>query len=387
MNSPFDDAEIKTIRQNFPFLETGRVYLNHAAISPYSKEVKNALDTFIQERHIDPIENFEQSVQMSKETRSLVAKLIQSSTTDLISYVGNTSDAISAVAEGFPWKSGDQVVLNRLEFPANVQPFRILKNRGVEIVFAEDRNGKITPEQIEAAITPKTKMVSISAVQYLTGYRADLKNIGELCRSHNIFFVVDGIQGLGAVPIHVEEMHIDALGSGGHKWLMSPMGIGFLYLSEKLAAELKPYKTGWLSVTDPWDLSNFDQPWLPVSNHLETGTPNMLGITGLGASLKTYHKWSGERISKQVLKLSTHIIESLQKYPGVDILTPVKENERAGIVTFSSQNHPNPDETVQDLKKKKITISARKGMFRLAPHYYNTTEEIDFALEQIFINQ
>jgi selenocysteine lyase/cysteine desulfurase len=324
-------------------------------------------------------------MELTEDARDLISKLIGSETSERITFMGNTSDALSAVAEGLEWTAGDEIILNTMEFPSNIQPFRILENRGVKLIYLEpDGYGKITPEMIESAITPKTKMISISFVQYLNGFRADLKSIGEICKTHDIYFAVDGIQGLGAFELDVEESHIDALASGAHKWLMSPMGIGFLYLSEKLANEIKPAKTGWLSVEVPWEMSNFEQPWLPVSKHLETGTYNTIGIVGLNASLKHLLEIGIKSIENEILDLSAYLISNLSNQKGVTLLTPENENEHAGIVTFELDSEKSADQIVENLQSKQITISARNGCIRISPHYYNTVDELQRLLDVIF---
>lgn len=374
--------ELRTI---FPHTHKQHIYLNHAAISPLSDRVKTAMENFLADRNSGHIDNFEEWMQLIDETRELIAKLIHTGGTDRISFMGNTSEALSAVAEGFDWNEGDEIILNTMEFPANIQPFRILERKGVKLVYLKpDEEGKITPEMIEETVNPKTKMVSISAVQYLNGFRADIKSIGNICSENGIYFVVDGIQALGAVQIDVEECQVDALASGGHKWMMGPMGTGFLYLSEKLARVLKPAKTGWLSVETPWKLSEFDQKWQPVSRHLETGTYNMMGIMGLHASLSHLLETGIDQIQKEVLNLTHHLFVNVSAVKNVEIITPKQPDQHAGIFTFLLPGKRDPGEIVNQLKKKQITISSREGTIRISPHYYNNAEELDQVLDSIF---
>lgn len=375
-------SEIRTL---FPHTTKGHSYLNHAAISPMSGRVRHAIEKFLADRSSGNIDNFPEWMELTEETRKLISKLIHADNSNRITFMGNTSDTLSTVAEGLDWNEYDEIILNTMEFPSNIQPFRILENQGVNMVYLEpDEEGKITPKMIEDAITPKTKMVSISFVQYLNGFRADLKSIGEICKAHDIYFVVDGIQGLGAFDIDVEECHIDALGSGCHKWLMSPMGIGFLYLSKQLSENLKPAKTGWLSVEVPWELSNFNQSWQPISKHLETGTYNTIGIVGLNASLKHLLEIGIKETEKEILQLSDYLISNLSNKKGVRILTPRKKEDHAGIVSFELESDRSADEIVEELQSNSITISARNGYIRISPHYYNTEEELQRVLDAIF---
>lgn len=372
-------------RAQFPHTKNGHIYLNHAAISPLSRKVTTALRDYLDNRSFGSVEDFETWMQTVDETRNLIARFIHTNHPERVTFMGNTSDAISAVAEGLSWNDGDEIILNSMEFPSNVQPFRILERFGVKLIYLiPDDEGRILPEQIKKAITEKTRLVSISAVQYLNGFRADLKSIGEICNQYNLLFVVDGIQGLGAADIDVTTCRIDALATGAHKWLMAPMGIGFLYISEKLMKQLSPAKTGWLSVEVPWDLTNFDQPWLPVSKHLETGTLNISGIFGLNASLKNFFDIGMDTVQNEIGKLVDFTIERLQDEPSVKIITPIQPQDRAGIITFSVNGMDSPDDFVNSLKSNGITISAREGYIRISPHYYNTTDEIETVLNLIF---
>jgi cysteine desulfurase / selenocysteine lyase len=383
IESPFTNEEHTEIRSNFRHTGNGHIYLNHAAIGPLSDRVRIELDAFIEERNGGLIENFEHGMVVSDRTRSLIARYLNAHSPSQISYMSNTSDAISAVAEGLDWQEGDEIILNSMEFPTNVQPFRAMANRGVKIVIVKARGNAITPEMLEAAITPNTKMISVSAVQFLSGFKADLKAIGELCKANDLYFVVDAIQCLGAFPVDVEECRIDALATGGHKWLMSPMGIGFLYLSDKLSENLRPFRTGWLSVEEPWDLFNYEQNWQPVSQHLETGTPNMLGITGLGASLQSMLETGTDKISQQIQYLTQYLIDNLSNAAGISIVSPTGLKNRAGIVSFTLERNLDAEKMISELKKKKMTISVREGLFRISPHYYNTTGEIEKVLEEL----
>lgn len=380
--SPIPAAELSRIRQLFPHTETGHIYLNHAAISPLSLPLTNAIEAFLRDRQSGAVENFEMGMEIMASARNRAAGYIDLPADDHITFFGNTSDAISAVAEGFPWKDGDEVLLNSMEFPSNVQPFRALSRLGVNVVIAQSKENRITAEMLEKEITPRTRMISISAVQFLTGFRADLEEIGELCRAHDLFFVVDAIQQLGAMPVKPLEAGIDAVATGSHKWLMGPMGSGFLWMSDRLADLLRPARTGWLSVEEPWELMNYDQKWQPVSSHLETGTPNMLSITGLDASLKLLMETGEETIRNQILYLSGHASRRLES-EGASLISPAADSERAGIVTFRLPQAGDAEEAVNRLREMKITLSMREGMIRISPHFYNTKEEIDIAIDAL----
>jgi selenocysteine lyase/cysteine desulfurase len=371
-------------RQLFSHHNDGTIYLNHAAISPLPNATADAIKSFTSSRQHGPVEDFENWMAVLEETREYIARLIHTDSDGKITFMGNTSDGISAVAESLSWDDGDEILLNTMEFPSNVQPFRALVRKGVSIRYIQPENGMVTPDMIRDAITPKTRLVSISAVQYLNGFRADLQGIGEICKEKDLWFVVDGIQALGATDINVEASHIDALATGGHKWLMSPLGTGFLYLSSSIAGSMTPSKTGWLSVEEPWELSNFEQPWQPVNQHLETGTMNMAGIIGMHASLKMFLNIGISNIRNELLMLTDEIMRLLKNKSGVTIITPAEAESRSGILTFSRDRGAAPDEVIQNLKQQKIIMSAREGFFRIAPHFYNTPDELEHAINQLF---
>jgi len=363
MPSPFTPTELKEIRELFPHTQKGAVYLNHAAISPLPAPVKEAMGKCICERHTGAVENFEEAQRIIGGARDSLGAYINSDPGQ-ITFMGNTSDAISAVANGLDWNEGDEIILNNMEFPANIHPFRRLEAKRVNLRIVPHRNYTISADDIRAHINPQTKLVSISAVQFLSGYRAGLEEIGALCREKGLLFVVDGIQALGASPIDVQACHIDALASGAHKWLMAPMGIGFLYLSKKMQEKLMPVKTGWLSVEEPWSFSEHNQPWLPVSRHLETGTPNFIGISGLSASLQLFKSVGIDRIESHILYLTDYILDSLgQHNSSFSCITQQNRKYRLGIVSFSTGRNVDTDETIKELKMKNYTISAREGLF------------------------
>jgi cysteine desulfurase / selenocysteine lyase len=379
----FSSQELQEIRENFPHTETGHIYLNHAAISPISADVRRSIDRFLDDRQTGAIDNIELGMAILADTREMISEYIGAPSAESVTFTTNTSEGITAVAEGLDWNSGDEVILNTMEFPANVQPYRAAERHGIKIRYIDATSGTLTPDMVRSEITQKTRLISLSAVQYLTGYRAGLEEIGAICRENNILFVVDGIQSLGAFRIDVEKCGIDALATGGHKWLMSPMGTGFLYLSDKLAAQMTPSKTGWLSVQEPWQLANFDQEWLPVSQHLEIGTPNILGIAGMQGSLKTLQQIGFERISSHIQSLSGIAQEKLQSFRNITLITPTAPENRSGIITFRIDGTESVDGLVESLKKQNITISSREGCIRLSPHYYNSPDEIESAIDEI----
>ncbi len=292
-----------------------------------------------------------------------------------------SQNALNVIAAGLPWKTGDRVLLNDLEFPANVYPYVNLKHLGVELDIISTRDNRLTPEMIEHAITSRTRLLALSAVQFLTGHRADLESIGELCRSRGIIFAVDAIQAVGAVRIDVRQMKIDAAAAGGQKWQMAPHGTGFLYLTEHLQSLLQQKHLGWLSVSNPWDFHTFTQPLAASARRYEGGSLNVPGLYGYRAALAQLLDFDIRSIEDHILDLTDALIAGLSAIPGVVLRTPRARGEHAGIVTIQLPPAVNENRVFAQIAATDVAISLREGMLRFSPHFYNTKEEIARAID------
>lgn len=364
--------DIDAYRSLFPVIKTGTVYLNHAATSPLSTKVVAAVNKYLDERSETRVDNFGSQIGIAKETKEFIARLINS-TPDRIAFCDNTSNAINILASGMEWRDGDRIILNDMEFPANVYPFLNLKRRGVEVDFVKSRGGKILPEDIEAALTNRTRLVSISHVQFLSGYRADLESIGELCRQHGILFSVDAIQSAGVVPIDVQRMEIDFLATGGQKWLMAPQGIGFAFVSEKTQAMLNQAYLGWTSIRNFFgDFTRYRMDPDENARRYENGTLNQIGILSLHETLATLLDVGIDQIEEHILDLGDHLIAELHKF-GAPIFVDGERSERAGIISVKVDD---ADRMFARLSKAKIEVSVREGWIRVSPHFYNTESDI-----------
>jgi selenocysteine lyase/cysteine desulfurase len=381
--SPFSDEELKGFRDGFSHIGHGITYLNHAAVAPLSDAVRAAMEQYLDQRNRTHIENFELAVPVIEECRDKIQKLINAPGLHDTAFTCNTSDGISLISSGLPWQNGDEVLLNTMEFPSNVQPWRALESKGVKLNFVQVTDGTITADQIEKHINSKTRVVAISAVQFMNGYLADLEAIGQIFRNKNIFFVVDAIQALGQVPIDVQKYNIDALATGGHKWLMSPIGTGFLYMNDRLRHKLNPVRTGWFSVEVPWDLLNYDQPFLDNTTRFEAGSPNMIGLAGMNASLNTLLGVGVDKIQAHLRSLTDLMTNQILSEPDFELYSPVENRHRSGIVTFKYLKSVDGEKVINELKREKLVISYREGYFRVSPHFYSTQKEIENAFIKI----
>ena len=377
------DEALTRARTLFPHTSTGRIYLNHAATSPLSVRVTEAMTRHLTERSSGIVETWYKDSPVLEECRGVVARMINAESPDRIAYVGNTSDGLNIVASGIPWRSGDRILLNDLEFPANIHPYYHLRSRGVEIDLLMAGRGRITVEMIERSLRPHTRVVALSAVQYLSGHRADLAAIGEICRRRGVRFVVDGIQAVGAVRIDVQSMKIDAMSSGGQKWQMSPQGTGWLYLTESMQEEIHQQFVGWLGVADPWQFSKYDQPLAPTARRYEGGSLNTPGLLGMKAAIETLLEFGLGAIESHILVLTARLRDGILRTGALVLETPEEDSERAGILTFSSAGGRNLKPVFEALQSRRIDISLREGKLRFSPHFYNSPAEADAVIDAV----
>jgi len=377
----FAPDRLALARNIFPHTAQGKIYLNHAGTSPLSTRVVGAMTKYLGERSEGKLETYQDDLPMVVECKAFIQKIINAESPDRIALTANTSDAINIVASGIRWKAGDQVLLSNLEFPANVWPYVNLKRQGVEVSIVESTDGTIGTEMILKALTSRTRLVALSAVQFLSGYRADLAAIGDVCRRRGIIFAVDGIQAVGAVHIDVQQMKINALAAGGQKWQMSPHGTGFLYITDELQSRLQQAYLGWLAVEDPWKFKNYDQPVAPTARRYEGGSLNMPGLWGMHAALKTILEFGLENIESHILGLTGILLNGFGNMNTISLSTPVADSERAGIVTIRLPDGIDEHVVFRKLLARNITAAVREGMLRFSPHFYCSPEEMRTTID------
>jgi len=388
MASDIFRAKMNTdIRKLFPITES-YAYFDHASMAPMSTKVTGAMNAFLRDVQTSGPLGFYTWMKRIQEIRAAAARLINSSPTQ-IAFVANTSEGVSAIANGIAWKSGDNVVSCVDEFPANIYPWMNLAKQGVELRLAPSINGKVLTEDILHLINKRTRAVAISSVQYATGQRMDLATIGKYSRKHNVLFFVDAIQGLGALKMDVEAEYIDALTANSHKFLLGPGGCGFLYISEKAMDVVTPSVVGWLSVENPAeafspDLKyNLGQP-LPLHSgaiRFEAGSQNFAGIFGFGAALDTILEVGTDQVELQVIELTDRLCAGLADR-GYDVVSPRNDGEKSAIVCCTHTRHSSAF-LREHLIANKVITADRSGRLRIAPHLYNTHDEVDQLLNAL----
>ena len=308
----------------------------------------------------------------------LLATMIKSQP-DEIGFVKNTSAGISVLASGMNWRDGDRIILADCEFPSNIYPFINLERRGVKIDFIPCRerfNGFIDFEYIKSIITDKTRLISLSFVEFSNGFRNDLQNIGELCRENDIIFCVDGIQGLGSLPLDVQKSNIHFLSCAVHKWLMGPQGLAFIYVHPDLLNKISMSQIGWLSVKDAWDFFDYKLDLLDDSRRFEIGTENWPGIYGALASAGLLMEVGIEKIETHILKLNNKLIDGLQAQ-GLKTVSSTELKHRSGIVSFLFPGQEDKTQKLFEwLNQNSIIAAFRDKYLRFSPHFYNTEEDM-----------
>jgi len=370
---------LNEVRELFPHIKKGKIYFNHAATGPFSKNVLSIVNDYLIQRSETNIDNFPELIKVISETKNYLCQMLNCSAYR-IAFVDNTSNGLNVLAQGMKWKKGDTIILNDIEFPANVYPFLNLEKDGVRVEFVKSRNGMVTAEDIINAVKPSTKLISISFVQFLSGYRVELEKIGNICREKGIVFSVDAIQGLGAFMLDVEKNKIDFISCGTAKWLLGMQGLAFIYVSEKLQQMLQPKYVGWLSVEDAWNILDFNLKLKSDADAFQGGTINSLGVFGLLPSLKLFADFGYKNVEERILDNSTHFTKRLLEIGIHPILENCEKENLSGIISFK---HDKALHILDELSKKEIYCSVREGMVRLSPHFYNTLEEIDKVVNEI----
>ncbi len=365
--------QIEKFRKFFPITKH-TTYFNHASTGPLPITAARAIEDVVQ-KYVHwadiPIDilwgEFEG-------TREIIARFI-GATEDEIAFVKNTSQGILIAMNSIPWQRGDNVIVLADAFAANLYPFYYLWPQ-IEKRFLKIGDGKNFLGRLKKVANRKTKAISIDWVNWLSGVKLDLKEIGDFCDRHNIFLIVDAIQGLGAFEINLKSLRIDFLTCGSSKWLCGPHGIGFLYVAKERLKELVPTNIGWLSA----EVKTFHKlvplgPLKKTAARFEEGTKNLMGICGLKECIKIFQKAGIKNIEKKVLYLTDLLIKKAQEN-NYEILSPTEKNLRSGIISMHPR-HIDVKKTYERLIKNKIIVSLREGWLRISPHFYNTSAEIE----------
>ncbi len=347
-------------------------YLDHAAVSPLPCRVRQAMARYVDRRGVTF--GFQEEYEsIAPRLRAAIARLI-GAVPEEIGFVQNTSHGLNIAAQSLPLKPGDNVLFCDMEFPSNVYPWMLLeRQRGVEARCVPHDGGGLTLEALEKHADGRTRVVAVSSVEFLTGFRTDLEGIGAWCRERGIYFVVDGIQSVGAVPLDARACHIDLLSCGGPKWLMGPIGIGFLYCRQELLEELTPPMAGCISVVGWENWRDYNLTFLPSAARFELGGSNLVGMVGLLASVELLLEVGVAAIHAHTLHLTDLLAADLQKR-GYQVVSNLEPARRSAILSFAVPGDPRAAHA--RLLEAGVAVSLRESYIRVSPHGYNTEEEI-----------
>ncbi|MCX7959645.1 MAG: aminotransferase class V-fold PLP-dependent enzyme [Deltaproteobacteria bacterium] len=369
--------DIEDIRKHFPITNNHR-FFNHASISPMPFDVADAIKEFNEDIMHHGNMHERRWIRQVEKTREMYARLINAEPEE-IAFIKSTSQAISIICKGMKFRKGEKILTADVEFPANIYPWMAMTPKGVEIKFVGAKDGRIDPRDIEKSIDAKTKIVALSLVEYGSGFRNYVEEIGEICKKKGIFFYLDGIQGIGAIPVDVKKFNVDFMSTAASKWLFGPHGVAILYIRKDIINEIGYEEVSWRSVIEEESRKNFRMDTKAFARKFEGDNANFSGIIGFGAALK-FREGIGNNVIYRLLSKNVDLIFEELKRRKYLIFGPVSSSERAGIISVT---HPefSCEELVARLLAENIIVSIRNNHLRISPHFYQTEEEIEFLFE------
>ena len=363
-------------------LDNDLIYLNHAAVSPWPKSAHDAVVQFADENYRLGSKHYLKWIETEATLRTQLAALINAPSSSDIALLKNTSEALSIVAHGLNWNSGDNIITSNEEFPSNRIVWQSLSPSGVELRQADLSSGDCPEEALFAMVDNQTRMISISSVQYASGLKMDLQRIGEFCKQHKILFCVDAIQSIGAVQFDVQSCHIDFAMADGHKWMLGPEGLALFYVRPELRETLQLHQYGWHMTEDYLDFDNKQWSTAQTARRFECGSPNMLAIHALQASTKLLLDIGMLEVERMVTMNSRHLLDLIAQHEELKLVTNDKSERLAGIVTFRHRNKDS-EELYKTLMANNIMCAYRGGGIRFSPHFYTDKKDLASAITAV----
>jgi cysteine desulfurase / selenocysteine lyase len=381
MHDPFAQTPDGEFMGEFP-LDPGLIYLNHAAVSPWPRRTALAVQQFAKENMREGARHYPRWLETEARLREQCRDLLNAPAADDIALLKNTSEALSVVAHGLAWRAGDNVVISAQEFPSNRIVWQSLQDQGVEIRCADLTSGSSPEQALGACVDARTRLLSVSSVQYASGLRLDMDRLGALCRERGILFCVDAIQSLGALPLDVRACGADFVMADGHKWLLAPEGCALFYVRPEVRDQLRLRQYGWHMVEDHLDFSRRDWQVAASARRFECGSPNMLGIHALSASLSLLAEVGMGEVATRVLSNSRYLMEALGSLPDIEILTPRQTGRYAGIVSFRHERVA-PADLHRLLLDRNVICAQRGSGVRFSPHFHTGQAQLEAAVAAV----
>lgn len=372
-------ATMKPLDPSAFSLDPGLIYLNHAGVAPWPARTAAAVAAFAQTNIRRGAADYPQWLAAERRLRGQLAGLTGAGASDDIALLKNTSEGISMVATGLPWQAGDNVVISDQEFPSNRMAWEALAARGVETRVVS-LAGEDPEADLVARLDGRTRVLAISAVQFASGLRLDLARLGAACRANHTLFVVDAIQQIGALVFDVHASLADVVIADGHKWMLGPEGVALFWVRPELRDRIALSQHGWHMAEHAGDYTRTD--WTPAKSarRFECGSPNMLGIHALSASLSLLEESGMTAVEQQVLANAEHLARGAAALPGWSVLSRREPRFRSGIVTVCHRSGRHGD-IFRALRDAGVVCAERGGGIRFSPHYYLTAAQLDRALE------
>ncbi len=368
-------------KNEFPHIEK-LIYLNHAAVAPWPRCVAAAVSEFAEQNALFGAQRYPHWMRTEAKLRQRLAQLINAPSPDDIALLKNTSEALSVVAYGIDWQPGDNIVTSDQEFPSNRIVWESLKQFGVELREV-DLTSAPTPEAaLIEQMDENTRLLTISSLQYASGLKMELAPLGQHCRANGIYFCVDAIQSLGAIPFDAQAMQADFVMADGHKWMLGPEGLALFYCRAELREQLRLHQYGWHMVEA---IGDYDQKTWTVANsarRFECGSPNMLAIHALNAAMGLILKTGVETIATQLLQRSEHMMAIINDHPKLTLLTPTDTGRYGGIVTFHAEGIEQQT-LYQQLMAAGVICAQRGDGVRFSPHFYTPLAQLEQAFEKV----
>ena len=368
---------LDSYRAEFPVLQE-QLYFNHAGVAPTSLRAVAAVRGWLEDLAQHGVRHERAWEAHCEAVRAQAARMVNASP-DEVAFVRNTSHGLGLVAEGLDWQPGDGVaVASSIEYPSNVYPWLHLAARGVRVrEVAPSPEGGVDVEAVARALTPRTRLVAVSSVQFASGVQTDLDALGALCAEARVLLCVDGIQSVGCVPVDVKRSRIHFLSADSHKWMLGVSGVGFLYVDASVLPRLRPVLVGWRSTTDAWNFNRAHFELREDARKLEEGSAAYTGVYALGAALGLLQEVGMERVAARIGQVVDRLEGGLSAL-GCEV-GPAAGPRRAGILTFvpPAGARGGAAELAAHLTAEGVSLSLRRGRVRLSPHFYTRDDEVD----------
>jgi cysteine desulfurase/selenocysteine lyase len=376
--------ELDRLRQEeFPITRR-QTYLDHATLGPPPARHVRAVSEFLARMSTEGLPDLFEIAEAGVDSVRLKAARLLGSEPDSVFFVRSTSQGVSLVAEGLDWRPGDEVVVYELDHPAGVLPWLNLGSRGVAVRFVRDRQRQgFEAEDVAAELGPRTRAVCLSLVNFGHGGRAQLEEVGALCRERGAWFVVDAVQGLGALRVDPEALAADVVVAHGYKFLLSGFGIGVCRCSERALRELRVSQIGWKSVRDPFDVERilqFRVEPAPGARRFEPSFAALPQVFGLGATLDLLLEVGPEAVEARVLGLARRLVAGLQDR-GREVVGAQGRQVRSPIVSVELGGAEEAARVREACAAAGVACAIRESRLRLSPHFYNTESEVDLLLD------